>query len=95
MVDAIATVDESGGRWVVSMMNRHPTEEVVCTIDLGDMTLDGKYQATILTGETADSYNDIDHPDRVVPAETELVFKDGKVTLPPHSLCIVEWNATP
>ena len=92
MVDAIATVDESGEQWAVSMMNRHPSQEVVCTLDLGGMALDGKYKATILTGETADSYNDIEHPRRVVPAEIELVFKDGNVTLPPHSLCIVEVN---
>ena len=90
MVDAIATVDQSGEQWAVSMMNRHPSEEVSCTVKMGDRPLEGTFRATILTGDSPDSYNEIDHPDRVTPRKTELIFKDGAVVLPPHSLCIVE-----
>ena len=44
----------------------------------------------MLAGDSADAYNDIDHPNRVVPIETDLVFEQGDVILPPHSLSIVE-----
>ena len=90
MVDAIATVDESGKKWAVAMMNRHPSEEVTCTLKMAENLTDGTYTATVLTGEAPDSYNDIEHPHRVVPNKTELTFKKGAINLPPHSLVIVE-----
>jgi alpha-N-arabinofuranosidase len=89
MVDAIATVDEAGEQWAVAIMNRHPSEAVRCTIELGPQPIDGTYQATLLTGDSPDAYNDIEHPRRVVPKAVELVFEDGTVSLPPHSLVIV------
>ncbi|MDG1049990.1 MAG: alpha-L-arabinofuranosidase C-terminal domain-containing protein [Planctomycetota bacterium] len=89
VVDALATVDESGQTWSVAIMNRHPSEEVVCTLQLGDLPVHGTYQATILNGSSPDAYNDIEHPDRVVPTATEVTFEAGAVRLPPHSLCIV------
>ena len=71
-------------------MNRHPSEAVRCTIELGPQPIDGTYQATLLKGDSPDAYNDIEHPRRVVPRATELIFEDGTVSLPPHSLVIVE-----
>ena len=90
MVDAIATVDETGENWAVAIMNRHPSETVLCTLELGERPIDGTYKATLLTGDSPDAFNDIEHPQRVSPSKTELTFEMGRVTLPPHSLCIVE-----
>jgi alpha-L-arabinofuranosidase len=56
---------------------------------MGDKLLNGTYKAKILTGESTDTYNDIEHPNRVAPKEVELKFKNGVVLLPPHSLTIV------
>ncbi|MEE3327523.1 MAG: alpha-L-arabinofuranosidase C-terminal domain-containing protein [Myxococcota bacterium] len=94
MVDAIATVDESGKKWAVAIMNRHPSEDVACTLKIAQLPINGTYKATVLTGESPDSYNDIGHPHRVVPRETELTFKKGAVRLPPHSLVIVDVLST-
>jgi alpha-N-arabinofuranosidase len=90
MVDAIATVDKSGKKWAVAMMNRHPSEEVACTLKIAELPIDGTYKATVLTGDSPDSYNDIEHPHRVAPKEAELTFKKGAISLPPHSLVIVD-----
>jgi alpha-N-arabinofuranosidase len=90
LVDAIATVDDSGTTWAVAMMNRHPSEQVLCKLVMGEHPIDGTYKATILTGDAPDSYNDIEHPHRVAPRKTELTFEQGAISLPPHSLCIVE-----
>ena len=94
MVDAIATVDETGEHWAVAVMNRHPSESVSCTIELGPRTIDGSYRATLLTGDSPDAWNDIEHPRRVAPRTVELVFVDGTVDLPPHSLAIVDLSLT-
>jgi hypothetical protein len=45
----------------------------------------------LLTGESTDSFNGIEHPARVVPREINLSFKQGLVDLPPHSLLIVSF----
>jgi alpha-N-arabinofuranosidase len=89
VVDAIATVDESGRQWAIALVNRHPSDKVACTVRTGDELLDGKYKATVLTGDSPDAYNDIEHPNRVAPAEVELTFRKGTANLPPHSLTIV------
>ena len=92
VIDAIATVDEEGENWAISLVNRHPSENIECRVTMGNKILNGTYKATILTGETTDTYNDIENPNRVAPKEVELKFKNGVVHLPPHSLTIVHIN---
>ena len=92
VVDAVATTDRAGKSWALSLVNRHPSDPVTCTVKIEDTLLDGIYEATILTGDSADSYNDIGHPDRVAPKKIKLKFKKGVTDLPPHSLIIVEGN---
>ncbi len=89
VMDAIATVDTSGRNWAISMVNRHPSEHVDCTVFIGDKPLNGTYKATVLTGDSPDAYNDIEHPDSVIPKEMQLHFKKGVTSLPPHSLIII------
>jgi len=89
VVDAIATSDEAGARWAVALVNRHPEEAVACTVELGGRPLDGTFAATVLTADSPDAYNDIEHPDRVRPERVELTFREGAAELPPHSLTIV------
>lgn len=88
-VDAVATVDQSGRRWSVSLINRDPSESVACTLKISQTPLNGKYKATLLTADSTDSYNDPENPARVAPREVELTFMNGVVELPPHSLLIV------
>jgi alpha-L-arabinofuranosidase len=87
--DAVATVDKSGKNWSVSLINRDPSESVTCTFKMDETPLDGAYRATLLTGDSTDSYNDLKNPARVAPREVELTIIKGVVDLPPHSLLIV------
>ncbi len=89
-VDAIATVDASGKKWAVALINRHPSQAVACMLKMRDQVLDGICKATLLTGDSPDSYNDIEHPNRVVPKKVEVTFKKGVISLPPHSLVVVD-----
>jgi alpha-N-arabinofuranosidase len=88
-VDAVATVDKSGRNWSISLINRDPSESVTCTLKMDEAPLDGAYRATLLTGDSTDSYNDLMNPARVAPREVELTIIKGVVDLPPHSLLIV------
>ena len=92
VIDAIATVDREGKNWAVSLVNRHPSKNLECRVTMGDNLLNGTYKAKVLTGESTNSYNDIENPNRVTPKEVELKFKNGVIELPPHSLTIVHIN---
>lgn len=89
VVDAIATVDKKGENWAISLVNRHPSKNLDCKVIMGDKPLHGIFQAKVLTGDSPDAFNDIEHPKRVAPKELALKFKKGVVNLPPHSLTIV------
>ena len=89
VVDGIATVDESGRNWAIALVNRHPLQVVDCTVNPNGQSLEGNCKATVLSGETPDSYNDIENPERVVPKEVVLEFRNSAVSLPPHSLTII------
>jgi alpha-N-arabinofuranosidase len=89
VLDAIATVDESGIKWALALVNRHPDNALACTVRMKEKPLDGEYDALVLSGDSTGSYNDIENPDRVVPVKRVLAFKQGVASLPPHSLTIV------
>ena len=90
VADAIATVDESGKLWAIALVNRHPDKEVACSVKMKDRLLDGEYAATVLSGDSPDSFNDIENPNRAIPRKTTLAFTKGFVVLPPHSLTIIK-----
>jgi alpha-N-arabinofuranosidase len=89
MIDAIATVDESGERWSLALVNRHPSRSVACTIRIEGVPLEGWFDATVLAGDSTDAFNDVEHPDRVVPERGRITFEEGVTSLVPHSLTIV------
>ncbi len=90
VVDVVVTNDESGRNWSIALINRHADQSVACTVKMGDMLLDGKFDATVLAGDSPEAYNDVEHPHRVVPKRGKVAFVRGVVNLPPHSLTIVQ-----
>jgi alpha-N-arabinofuranosidase len=89
-LDVVATCDAAGKDWRIVLVNRHATATLNCTIKLGDKLVTGEYQATILSGDSPDAFNDVDKPNRVVPQTAKLRFTDGVAQLPPHSLVVLE-----
>jgi alpha-N-arabinofuranosidase len=89
LVDGIATTDKNRTKWVLALINRHPENQVTCSIALHGEKPDGIFDAKVLKGDSPDAYNDKDHPNRVVPEKVSLRIKDGGITLAPHSLTIV------
>jgi alpha-N-arabinofuranosidase len=89
VVEAVATVDKAGKQWAIALLNRHPSEAVSCAVRMKDAPLAGTHEATVLAGDSPDAYNDVEHPDRVVPQKTRLTFREGAADLPPHTLTIL------
>ncbi len=89
VVDAIATTNDTGKIWSIALVNRHPSKEVDCTVNMKDTLLEGAFEATVLSGDSPEAYNDIENPHRVIPETRKLTFKKNVVKLPPHSLTII------
>lgn len=91
MVDAVLTADQTGRRYVLAVVNKHPDKEARLALDLQaygqgkTRQLNGK----ILSGATPDDYNDIDHPDRVKPLDAKFRVEGSHVIIPPHSLAFI------
>ena len=54
--------------------------------------LEGPVEAFVLAGDSADAFNDIEHPNRVAPEKKKVTLTDGVAELPPHSLTILKWT---
>lgn len=90
VLDGIATVDETGRKWSIALVNRHPLKPVACTVRLKETPLEGDHAAVVLTADSPEAFNDIENPHRVTPRQTTLTFTNGAVSLPPHSLTIIK-----
>ena len=89
-LDAIATCDAGMRSWRLALVNRHAEQALTCQVIIDGQVLTGTHHATQLDGDSTDAFNDVDQPERVFPNPVELMFNDGRVVLPPHSLTIVE-----
>ena len=88
--DAIVTCDSDWRRISMMLVNKHPNRSVSCSIVIDGRKIEGSYQTILLSGDSPDVYNDIEHQDNVVPVEHKMTFNRGKVDLPPHS--IISWT---
>jgi alpha-N-arabinofuranosidase len=88
VVDAVATVGSTSGRISLALVNKSPSDEASCEILIDGLPVQGRITATVLTGDTPDSYNGVDAPDAVRPREIEIDLGNGSVVLPPHSVAV-------
>jgi len=89
VADGIATADEAGDVWTIALVNRHPDQPLTAAFHLGHTPAAGTHAGTVLSADSPEAFNSIEHPNRVAPAATEVTFSDGSTTLPPCSLTIV------
>jgi len=88
-LDAAVTCDAPMQQWRLALVNRHPAQEIACRLIWNGRPLNGRFFATVLAGDSADAYNDVQQPDRVTPAETTFDCVEGILRLPAHSISIV------
>ncbi len=91
VIDAICTTDSTGRNWALAIVNRHPSKEAVVELKTGPAPLEGTLSATVLSGDSPEAYNSIEDPNRVLPEQRQITIKRGLVTLPPHSLTILNF----
>ncbi len=89
-LDAVATCDDGMKQWRLALVNRHPESELACTLKFGAERLAEDCAMTVLSGDSPDAYNDVDSPSRVAPVKTKQQLLNGVVSLPPHSVTVLE-----
>lgn len=90
VLDVVLTSDEGGRRFVYAIANKDPENEVSLALDFKGMgkSVPKKVQAKILSGKSTDDYNDVGD-EHVKPFEKQLTVKDGQVSIPAHSVCLI------
>jgi len=86
------SVNDEGSRYVLAVVNKDPEKARPVTLELSKLPngTPAKLEATVLSGNSPDDFNDVGAENRVVPQKTVFEVKDGTVTLPPHSLSFIE-----
>jgi alpha-L-arabinofuranosidase len=89
-LDAVATGGGQDGSIALAIVNRHPDQDVICSVRIGGTRVHGELDAVVLSGDGPDAFNDVDRPDRVTPERRTLAFRAGEVAIPPHTVAIVK-----
>ncbi|MCD8236815.1 MAG: hypothetical protein LUD00_09215 [Prevotellaceae bacterium] len=90
VLDGILTANDDKSRYVYALVNKHPNQSQEIEIDFKGLGKKAPRKLTghVLSGSTADDYNDID-TERVKPETRTFAVNNGKVTLPAHSLTML------
>ena len=89
-LDAAATCDGAGRHWRIILVNRDPSRPVSCRISVPGAVPEGTLEATALSGDSPDAYNDVEAADRVIPVKATWKVDRGLVQVPPHSVSVVD-----
>ncbi|MHC4444917.1 MAG: alpha-L-arabinofuranosidase C-terminal domain-containing protein [Planctomycetota bacterium] len=89
-LDAVVTCDEGRNKLVMALVNRHPTDELVCEVLISGKGPNGSLPATVFSADSVDAFNDVDRPNRAVPHRGDIRCSKGKIMLPGHSVTICE-----
>ena len=91
-LDVTATLDESGKKLVIYVVNRNNMNSIETTISLADGQFSREITASIINGTDIKTENSIENPDRVGVTETKLEVSGKSFTysFEPHSITVLE-----
>lgn len=91
-IDAAATLDPDGKRLILSVVNRHPTEEIDVDLAFADTALSGSGKSHLLYHDDTGAMNSLTDPANVAPKTKEIVGAQSKWTysFKPHSFEMLE-----
>jgi alpha-N-arabinofuranosidase len=89
-LDAIVTCGDGWDQMTLAIINRDPEATVTCSVRIDGIALQGIFDATILSGDSPDAYNDVDRPSRVIPEQIQLAFDETGAPIPPHSVVLCQ-----
>ena len=91
VVDGVLTTDKEKTHYALAIVNKSPDKESKVKIDFASLGIKvGKsFEGKVLRGKSTDDYNDVGRENSVVPEDYRFKVSDGMITLPAHSLCVV------
>jgi alpha-N-arabinofuranosidase len=91
-LDVVVTCNDAKTRFVLAVVNKHPDKAIEFAPDFANMNgaTPKQVSATILNGSSPDDYNDIGAENRVAPEKKTLKVDKGKISIPPHSLVLID-----
>lgn len=92
LLDVVLTSDENRQRYTLAVVNKSPTDDAPLALDFEGLGVKNpkRLNGTVVSGSSPDDYNDLEHPDRVVPEKHTFPVADSKVMIPAHSLVLIE-----
>ncbi len=90
-LDAIVTTNDAQDKFTIVLVNKDPENNVKASLNWEKMLGNApqKLNATILSGQSPDDYNDVGNENNVVPEETILEIEDNLISLPAHSIVFI------
>ena len=87
MLDAVLTANAEGSRYVLAVVNKDPQNAISLHIDFASMNKKEPHQLKghVLSGRTADDYNDRGD-EHVRPEEQTFRVRKSAVQIPAHSI---------
>jgi alpha-N-arabinofuranosidase len=87
VLDLVLTCDDAKKCFVLAAVNKSPDKAIDLELPF---TPEKNAEITRLSGKSPDDYNDVGSENNVVPVKTSENLASGKVTLPPHSVSLIE-----
>lgn len=85
-VDGVAALNEAGDMMVISIVNKHETEDIECGLTLFGFDADLKNaKGKIIYSEDMQASNSFEYPDRIVIKDFNAEFDENTITLKKHS----------
>ena len=90
-IDGLVTQCEDNNRLSIAISNLHREEQIEVDINLFNANCKSKGLLKTISGESADSYNDIDHPDDISITSRGITITpdSNSINLPPHSVSVL------
>lgn len=91
ILDTAVTANEDGAKIAVGVVNKHPSEKQVITLDISAMK-DIVYRVITVNGPDKDSYNDIERTEVEKKETMWTSVESGKISveLEPHSVNVIQ-----
>ena len=91
-LDAVTTCSSDRKRFALALINRDPARTAQWQLNLPGFDPRQELRITVLSGKSTDSFNDIEHPNEVVPEKVSHQSASGPLLSPPHSVSVVQFS---
>jgi alpha-N-arabinofuranosidase len=91
-LDAVTTCSSDRKRFALALINRDPERTAQWQVNLRGFDSRQELRITVLSGKSTDSFNDVEHPNQVVPEKVSHQTAGSPLLSPPHSVSVVQFS---